>query len=269
MDAATPTTREPATGPDPRWLGAVSSGVGYLILGVVLSVVMLVLQVGFEVVGMLDSPPLPGQQASRPSGIELLKPAPLAPWLALARELCIAAVSLVFCIGGWRMTAPEPGATAEPPARSLTRWTIVPGHALGLPFALISNSQHPALYISSALLSAAALVMMALALPASLIYLRSIAKRTGANHLIRHTTALFWCKTPALVFLLITFACTIASAMIVDTTTLQQDTGKALLLAVTLIAALLCLIIVGCLLMWWFVLMCKYRASLAKTARGE
>jgi len=236
---------------DPHWLDQLLSGMFWLVLAILGSIAFAIITTAISVRLTLHA-----WQRSGGIGTELAELTPA--WLTIATALGIALLSALFLLGTWRATAPEPGQPGPAPSLAMTRWTCVPAFAINIPASLmllvIGNLP---LAIAALAIKLVALSLLSVGFPASLIYLRHLARRIPAPGLARQTTIVFWGQFAAGLLLI---ACLVAALLITLAQYAQNPATADGFDAGPMLLAVLApgvLAIVG-FFVWWVVLMLLY-----------
>lgn len=250
---------------DPAWLGQLASGMNWLVAGLWASILFGAITTGLSlgIVAEAYAGILTGEHR------ELADTADLVPaWFNVLIALGIATLSAVFLVGCWRVTQDDPAARTVAPSLAMTRWTCVPAFVINIPASLALLAGGNLLIAIAALgLKLAALSLLSIGFPASLIYLRHLARRLPDPGLARQTTLVFWGQFAAGLLLI---GCMIVMLVIVVMAALDNaaaDLGPWLMwiMAPGLVA------VIGFFL-WWVWLMMAYRSRLSaahKAARRD
>lgn len=257
MKSEATTQAPPLHETDPQWLGQLASGMSWLVWGILGSLLFTAGTVAMAAQVILYS--YQKLEAGENATYEELTPL----WMMVATSLGLVVLSVVFLVGSWKATAPEPGRQTTAPSLAMTRWTCVPAFAMNIPASLaLLGAGNIFIAISSLGIKLIALSLLSIGFPASLIYLRFLARRIPAPSLARQTSIVFWGQFVAGLLLV---ACLIAATLYVISE-FQRNAGLDLGPNVGLIF-LPGLLSIFAFLVWWIVLMFVYRSRFAQAHR--
>lgn len=172
---------------DPAWLRTLTRGSSWVLAGIFGSLVLLPL-LSVVAVTRLDTTML-----TDPAAAPLDAAMHMPFWVTAASSGLLVILSIVFMLGCWWLTEPEPGAASLMASQAITRWTTAPAFAINIPASLMVLAVDTLPVILAALaIKLLAAAVLSIGFPASLIYLRELARRAPAPRLAGHTTVVFW-----------------------------------------------------------------------------
>ncbi|MGB0767365.1 MAG: hypothetical protein ACPGYV_06615 [Phycisphaeraceae bacterium] len=250
--------REELAGQDPDWIKSLRNGMTTLLAGI--CVMILVVLVGF-VIGFNSAmnsanqgPPAPGAQPTADTGILLF---------SLASTLVSAAI---FGAAIWLTTAPEPNPPSPQTTRVVARWGFAIAFTLSVIGSLVGVMMPPgqsqAGTAASYGLNIVNTLATCVAVPAILLYLRSLAERIPNPGLASQTLVVTWGLT---ICFIATLGVTMISAIIAGAPGSSPSQAT-----VGIFGAYGCLVGLGFLVfgIWWLVLMCRYQSQFSLVHRN-
>lgn len=186
----------------------------------------------------------------------MFDPGPL--WMRLTLGAMGITLSLMFLYAVWHLTQPEPDRLINAKSRKTTRWTIIPAYIISIlatPFSIMSQVQ--AQMVSGAM-QLIALLLLSVGFPASLLYLRHLARRVPDYGLAKQTTIVFWGQIVAGGVLI---AGAIGGVIVTLMAVNSSSNAQQIVSAMTIVGFMFCpgILAVVVFLIWWIVLMCLYR----------
>ncbi len=240
---------------DSQWLGSLRYGMNWIVAGIVVSLCIFVLSV-FAGMFIMSSNLVP-TPAPAPGSSPMTQPT-MPAWFTVFSVIAAVTQSVVFGMGFWQLTRPEPARFGEAPAScAVTRWTLLPSFALSIVSTALDATQSPSAMYASQIILFIAMLLVLVGVPASLIYLRLLALRLPDPGLARQTSIVFWgvLATGGAMVIVSIFVMVFTFAPVSGTT---QGIAMGITLAMGLIIcpAMIALLVFG---IWWIVLMFLYR----------
>jgi len=236
---------------DIAWLRAVKQGLLWLIIGTFAGIGLGFVSSGFAAIyasTQVSTSPFGPQQPTSAAPVNFVN----------ALTTGIGAAIMIFAY--LQLTTPEPDAIRDRPSRGLTRWSAVPGHALSFLGAAMLIVQTPAMEIAAGVTQVASGIALMIAFIASMLYLRSLARRVPSQSLARQTTIVMWGiigTTLAVIPLVLVAIFTIGSTL---SPAGPAGPGPELILLLACPVGL-SFIVFG---IWWIVLLFVYHSKVAK-----
>lgn len=176
----------------------------------------------------------------------------------------------LFLVGYYVLTTPEPGALRPRASRGVTRYTIIPGYLLTIPASFMELSDVDAIILASGLMQLAGGILIAIGFFASLVYLRSLARRVPNPSLALQTRIVMWgwIVCLALVVIGVVIAAVLFTTAIGPGSSAGAQSASRIL---SLAGLVMCPILLGMLVfaIWWFVLIVTYNKSFERAAKAS
>jgi len=249
---------------DPAWLDALRRGAFWIVVGIFTT-----LGIGFfnMPLSLFFMPPTTMASPNQPPAPSFnFTPPPYPYWLTALFSAEGIAVGIIFIVGTLKLTSPEQNPLNPPTARATTRWNIVVAYSAGILASLIALlANQPALYASMALQLLSALCL-SVGVPASLLYLRYLARRIPDPGLAKQTTIVFWGN-------IIAGGVLIAGLLVILVITLMavnnNTSAQPLAMILGLSSLLLCpgFLAIAVFAIWWVVVMCLFAGALKRVYR--
>ena len=239
------------------WLRSVKSGLSLIIIATIAGFAVIGL---FQLIARVVLSSRRYRYTRRPTSFGELD---LALQVSVIMEFIVYLVPMVLlCIGYWHFTKPEPKAKTHNIAQQLTRWSLIPSYALLITIRLyillsiilfMDWPQSKAVGITVAIgLIAASAVLLFVGFPATMVYLRSLARRLPSRKLMRHTSIVLWGF----------ISCFAALGLLVLAAIFIRALGRNGLAVFLLASPMLLGIIVFSI--WWIVLLFVYQGRISK-----
>lgn len=236
------------------WLRSIKSGLSLIIIATIAGFVVNGL---FQLIARVILSNQRGRYSRLPTSFGELD---LALQVSVIMEFVVYLVPMVLlCIGYWQFTKPEPKAKALVVSQQLTRWSLISSYALliGLRLyillSIILFLDFPRSKAVAIALIATVAVILFVGFPATMVYLRSFARRLPSRKLMRHTTIVLWGFV----------SCFAALGLLVVAAIFIRALSRNGLAVFLLASPMLLGIIVFSI--WWIVLLFVYQGRVAKS----
>lgn len=170
---------------DLGWLRTVKKGLLWIIFATLGGFVLTMVASGFE--GLYTATVSPSVNPSN-SIFTQVYPLPVAIVYAIAGFTSAAAAIFAY----WKLTDPEPDPNRQSTARAITRWSAIPGYGLAVGASLFMLIPLEITVMISGVLEMLSGLVVLVAFPALMIYLRSLALRIPSKSLAKQTRIVMW-----------------------------------------------------------------------------
>lgn len=243
----------------PAWLGTLRSGMNWLVIGTLCTIGLMLGSFAISIFTQFTAGGIAPASDLDPFGLTLLY------------QITGIAMSLMIIYATWLLTVPEPDSTLRAKWRTTTRWTIIPAYAIGIvltPFNAILDpldvANNASLIITVVCIYLGTMLMMSVGFPASLLYLRNLARRIPDKGLSKQTSIVFWGQIIAGGVMIL--GALVGLFVVMSSVNQPNPTIQSLISAMSIMGLLICPgILAGIIFMiWWVILMCIYRARFAQ-----
>ncbi len=227
---------------NPAWLATLKHAMTWMLVGVAayIFIFVAIMAVAIASIGSF----LPSLGNPNPAPSTLLTVVSVAGTLIYA---------VIFGVAYWQLTTPEPGAFTPRTSCGITRYTMVPAFAVSLIATVAAAPATNSAEIISGVFQVIALLLMLVGLPASMVYMRTLAVRVPDMGLSRQTSILLW-GIPISVGTFIGGAFFLG--LVTATSSSAGPGGAAVLTMLFACPAMIAIVVFS---IWWIVLMCLYR----------